>query len=276
MKRAILVISFGTSYAETRKATIEVIENKVKDDFTEYSVRRAFTSHMIIEKLRQRDNIIVNTPEEALEELADEGFEQVIIQPLHLIPGVEFDYVRIIAHKHRKAFKEIRVGRPLLYYKCEEEGIDDYELMADALKEQIKKGENVLLMGHGTSHYSNAVYSCMQMVLEDENMENVYIANVEGYPYINNVLKKLLDKDIKEITLMPFMLVAGDHAQNDMASDDEESFKSILEGHGIKTNVYMHGLGENEKIQNLYIEHLKDTINDTYKYLGKNKKGKKK
>lgn len=273
MKKGILVVSFGTSFAETRKKTIEAIEDRIKENFKEYEVRRAFTSHIIIKKLKNRDNIIVDTPEEAMEKFAMEGFDEVVMQPLHLIPGLEYDYINTIKEKYEERFKSVKIGRPLLYYKCEEEGIDDYTIMAEAVKKQIYGGANVLLMGHGTPHYANAVYSCMEMVFHDCGMENVFMANVEGYPYISDALKKIKEKNAMEITLMPFMLVAGDHAQNDMAGDDEDSFKSILQAQGIKTKVYMHGLGENEEIQKIYIQHLKDAINDTYGELGKNKKG---
>lgn len=275
MKKAILVVSFGTSYEETRKVTIEAIEDKVKETYKDYEVRRAFTSHIIIRKLKKVYNMHVDTPEEALERLKNEGFEEVIVQPLHLIPGLEFDYIKkILTHGYKNSFKKVEIGRPLLYFKGEEEGHpDDYVLMAKAVKEQIKEGENVLFMGHGTPHYANAVYACFQCVLQDEGMKNVYMANVEGYPYIDNAVKRIKEDNIKEITLMPFMLVAGDHAQNDMAGDEEDSFKSILEAEGIKVNVYMHGLGENKKVQELYIQHLEDAIEGRYKEIGKNKKG---
>ncbi|MFX0548703.1 sirohydrochlorin cobaltochelatase [Hathewaya histolytica] len=275
MKKAILVVSFGTSYEDTRKLTIEAIENKVKETYGDYEVRRAFTSHIIIRKLKRVYDMHVDTPEEALEKLKNEGFEEVIVQPLHLIPGVEFDYIKkILTHGYKDAFKRIEIGRPLIYFKGEEEGHpDDYTLMVDAIKEQIKDHKNILFMGHGTSHYSNAVYSCFQCVLHDEGIRNVYIANVEGYPYINTALERMKVDGVKEVTLMPFMLVAGDHAQNDMAGDDEDSYKSILEAEGMKVNIYMHGLGENKKIQDLYLQHLDDAIEGRYKELGKNQKG---
>ncbi|AWZ48043.1 sirohydrochlorin cobaltochelatase [Clostridiaceae bacterium 14S0207] len=275
MKKAILVVSFGTSYEETRKATIEAIENKIKDIYKDFEIRRAFTSHIIINKLKKVYNMQVDTPEEALEKLAKEGFEEIMVQPLHLIPGEEFDYVKNTStHKYKKLFKRIEVGRPLLYFKGEDDEMpDDYTLMARALKHQIKNGETVLLMGHGSAHYANAVYACFQCVLEDEGMNNVYIANVEGYPYIDRAVGLIKKQGIKEVTLMPFMLVAGDHAQNDMAGDDDDSFKSILESEGIKTKIYMHGLGENEKVQNIYLTHLQDAMDEKYKSLGKTKKG---
>lgn len=275
MKKAILVVSFGTSYEETRKVTIEAIENRIIEVYKDYEVRRAFTSHIIIKKLKRVYDINVDTPEEAMEKLKNEGYEEVIVQPLHLIPGVEYDYIRkILSHGYKNYFKKLEIGRPLLYFKGEEENeVDDYTLMVDALKYQIKENENVLLMGHGTAHHANAVYSCLQCVLQDEGMNNVYIANVEGYPYIETALNRIKSHGVKEITLMPFMLVAGDHAQNDMAGNEEDSFKSILEAEGIKVNIYMHGLGENKKVQDLYLEHLQDAIEGKYKDLGKNQKG---
>lgn len=255
-KKGILVISFGTSYADTRKVTIEACEEKIAASFPDYEVRRAFTSSIIIKKLKERDNIQIDTPEEALNKMKDEGFTKVIVQPLHIIPGLEYEEVLAVVNNFRGSFKELTVGRPVLY------GIEDYKQAVEALKQQLPaldKDHAVVLMGHGTTHPANACYSCLQSVLNDEEL-NVLVGVVEGYPGIDNVIAKLKRNNIKEVTLMPYMLVAGDHAINDMAGDEEDSWKSILEREGFKVNIYLHGLGENNSYQEIYVQRVQDCI----------------
>lgn len=277
MKKAILVVSFGTSYEDTREVTLDAIESKIREEYAEYDVRKAYTSHMILKKLKNRDGIIVDTPEEALEKLKNEGFEEVIVQPLHVIPGEEYDYIKnVVAHKFKREFKKISVGRPLLFFKGEEDDTpDDYTALVNAIKEELVKHAAVILMGHGSMHPSNAAYACFESVMRDEELENVYMGTVEGYPTIDRAIKQLNKKNIKEVTLMPFMIVAGDHAKNDMASDEEDSWKTILENEGFKVNIYLHGLGENHKVRDIYVNRVKDCIEEKYENLGKTKKGKK-
>lgn len=260
-KKGILVVSFGTSYEETRKATIEAIENKIRKTYKDYEVRRAFTSGMIINKLKNRDNIHIDNPEEALEKMARDGFEEVIVQSLHIIPGDEYDEIKIAVHRFRnkKAFKKLTLGRPLLYR------IEDYFNVVEALKPQIpeiREDSAVLFMGHGSVHHSNSCYSQFQYVLKQSGLKNIFVANVEGFPEIDVVVRKLKERNIKEVTLMPFMIVAGDHATNDMAGEDEDSWKNILEKEGFKVNIYLHGLGENRGIQDIYTQYVQDCIDN--------------
>ncbi|MBU5485606.1 sirohydrochlorin cobaltochelatase [Clostridium sp. MSJ-11] len=256
-KKGILVVSFGTSYEETRKVTIEAIENRIKETYSDYEVRRAFTSGMIINKLKKRDNLYIDNTEEALERMAKEGFEEIYVQTLHIMPGEEYDDIRIAVHKARKNFKKLVLGRPLLYRTS------DYNKAVKALKGQIPEREEdhaVVFMGHGSTHPANSTYSQLQCIMDVEGFKNVFIANVEGFPELDVLLPKLRENNIKEVTLMPFMLVAGDHAINDMAGDEEDSWKTILENEGYKVNIYLHGLGENKEIQNIFIQHLQDCI----------------
>lgn len=275
MKKAILVVSFGTSHEDTRKVTIDAIENRVREEFKEYEIRRAYTSHMILKKIKERDGIIVDTPEAALTKLKEEGFNEVIVQPLHVIPGEEYDYVKkVILHKFYNSFDRLVVGRPLLYFKGEEEEIpDDYTIMANALKCQLPEGQAVILMGHGSVHPANSTYACFQSVLTDEYIDNVYMATVEGYPTLERAVKYLKKTELRQVTLMPFMIVAGDHAKNDMAGEDDDSWKNVLEEEGFRVNIYLHGLGENVQVQNIFLQHIKDAVDDKYINLGKTKKG---
>lgn len=263
-KRAILVVSFGTSYADTRKACIESVENKIKDTFKDYEVRMAFTSNIIIKKLKERDNLIIDNPEQALQKLKDEGFTHVVVQPLHIIPGAEYDEVREVVAKYKEDFDKIVLGRPVLYSKGGEDMPDDYAIAVEALKKQLPEltqDKAVVLMGHGTWHPANASYACLQSVLDDMGL-NVFIGTVEGYPSLDDVKKRLEARQIKNVVLMPYMLVAGDHAQNDMAGDEEDSWKTQLKKDGYVVETYLHGLGENPAYQDIYVQHVKDAIEE--------------
>jgi len=276
MKKAILVVSFGTTYEDARKVTIDIIEEKIKHTFIDYDIRRAFTSHIILRVLKNRDNIHIDTPEEALQKLKNEGYSDVIVQPLHVIPGVEFDYINNVVKRYKssKAFENIVIGRPLICFKGEEDGVpDDYSIMLDALSKQLPQDDTVILMGHGTNHIANAVYCCFESVLRDRGFINVHVATVEGYPTLDRVIPNIMAQGSTEVILMPLLLVAGDHAKNDMAGDSEESWKSILEGKGFKVKTYLHGLGENSDVQDIYIQHINDVINKKYKSVGKTDKG---
>ncbi len=276
MKKAILVVSFGTTYEDARKVTIDAIEEKIKHTFTEYDIRRAFTSHVILRVLKNRDNIHVDTPEEALEKLKNEGYKDVIVQPLHVIPGSEFDYINNVVKRYKSSetFENIVIGRPLICFKGEEDGVpDDYSIMLDALTKQLPKNDTVILMGHGTNHIANAVYCCFESVLRDRGFENVHVATVEGYPTLDRVIPNVRARQSTEVILMPLLLVAGDHVKNDMVGDSEDSWKNILEAEGFKVNLYMHGLGENSNVQDIYIQHINDVIYEKFKNVGKTPKG---
>lgn len=272
MKKAILVVSFGTSHLDALENSIEKIENKIRDEFKDYEVFRAFTAHMIIKKLKERDNIEILKPEEALEDLKNKGFEEVIIQPLHIIPGEEFSYIRGIVRRHKNDFKTIKLGRPIFFYQGADEVPQDYSEFIESMKEVLDNEESVVLFGHGSTHSSNAVYGMLQTVLEDEGYNNVFVATVEGYPTIETCIRRMKKRGVKKTKLVPLLVVAGDHAKNDMASDEDDSMKSILKREGIEAKVYLHGLGEVDKFDQLYINRIHDAINGRYDDLGKTKK----
>ncbi|AGK96194.1 sirohydrochlorin cobaltochelatase [Clostridium pasteurianum] len=274
--KVILVVSFGTTYGETRKLTIDSIEQCIQDRFKDYDMKRAFTSHMIIKVLRERDRYIVDTPEEALEKIAEEGYKEVIVQSLHIMPGEEYEYVERVVESYRQkdVFNKIELGRPILYFKGDGEQLqDDYLMAMEAIKLQLPETGSVVFMGHGTTHPANACYSCLQMVLRDHQINNVYIGTVEGYPSLDNIINTLKRDKVEEITLMPLMVVAGDHCNNDMASDEEDSWKKILEKEDFKVNLYMHGMGENPLFRKIFVNHVEDTIIGKYKNMGRTKKG---
>ena len=274
MKKAILVVSFGTSYLEPLKNSIENVENKIRNQFKDYDVHRAFTSHMIIKKLEIVHGLIVEKPEELLERLYIEGYEEVIIQPLHIIPGEEFSYIKNIEVYFKDKFKSIKVGRPIFYYQGIEGLPEDYSLFIKSIKGIIEGEEAVVMMGHGTVHPSNAVYGALQSVLNDEGYKNVFVGTVKGYPNFTSVLNKIKKRGIKKVLLMPLMLVAGNHAINDMTSEKDNSWKSMLEAEGIEVKLWIKGLGEVDEFAQLYIDRVDDLINNRYIETGKIKKHK--
>lgn len=266
-KKAILVVSFGSTYEETMKRNIESTENKIRSAFPGYDVFRAFTSRMVIRRLAERDGIRVDTEKQALERLQAAGYQEVYVQPLHIVAGEEYEKVKRIvaayAHAKEKAFERIAIGRPLLYYMGQEEQPDDYLAVIEAIKSQLVKPDNseaIVFMGHGGVHPANAAYAVLQMKLEQAGFGHSYVYTVEGFPSFESVLEKLQKQQVRKVKLMPFMLVAGDHANNDMAGDEPDSAKSQLLAAGFEVEAQLAGLGENAAIQELYVQHLKDAI----------------
>ena len=268
------MVSFGTSYLEPLKNSIENVENKIRNQFKDYDVYRAFTSHMIIKKLEIVHGLIVEKPEELLERLYIEGYEEVIIQPLHIIPGEEFSYIKNIEVYFKDKFKSIKVGRPIFYYQGIEGLPEDYSLFIKSIKGIIEGEEAVVMMGHGTVHPSNAVYGALQSVLNDEGYKNVFVGTVKGYPNFTSVLNKIKKRGIKKVLLMPLMLVAGNHAINDMTSEKDNSWKSMLEAERIEVKLWSKGLGEVDEFAQLYIDRVDDLINNRYIETGEIKKHK--
>ena len=254
--KAIIVVSFGTSFIEVLDKTIGVCEKEISEAFPDYEIRRAFTSNMIRKSLLKKENMNVDNLEQALDKLISEGYKEVFIQPLHIIPGEEY-HEKIIkpSLSYFKKFETIKIGKSLLFDTA------DYFKLIEALKNQLpgkKEGQAVIFMGHGASHPANACYAALQLKLIDE-IPDTFIANVEGYPELEDIEEKI--KGYKTLLLMPLMLVAGDHAMNDMAGDDEDSWKSVLESKEYEVEIYMKGLGENIEIRKIYIESLTQLIN---------------
>jgi sirohydrochlorin cobaltochelatase len=265
-KKAILVVSFGSTYEETVKISIESTENKIRTAFPDYDVFRAFTSRMVIRRLSER-GIQVDTEKQAIERLWAAGYQEVYVQPLHIVAGEEYDKVKKIvveyAHAKEKTFERIAIGRPLLFYMGQEEQPDDYLTVIDAVKSQLAKLEKdqaIVFMGHGGVHPANAAYAVLQMKLEQAGFEHAYVYTVEGFPSLDSVLEKLRKQQVRKVALLPFMLVAGDHAQNDMAGDEPDSAKSQLLTAGFEVESHLCGLGENAAIQDIYVQHLKDAM----------------
>jgi len=246
-RQALLVVSFGTSYEETLEKTIAATERSLAAAYPDYELRRAFTSGIVIRVLAKRGVMVDDVPT-ALGRLRDEGYERVVIQPLHLIPGVEYHEVLSAAASFRGAFAELAVGEPLL------SGAESYFELARALEPTLPScapGEAVVFMGHGTHHAANAAYPTMQRAFDDLGLP-AYVGTVEGYPELPGVMRLLKRDGVKKVTLLPLMLVAGDHATNDMAGDEDDSWKNVLTAEGFEVECVLRGLGERASVRGLY------------------------
>lgn len=254
-KKAILVVSFGTSYRETREKTLNVIEEDMRNAFERYEFRRAYTSPTIMRILKNRDGIQIDNVTEALERLAKDGFEVVIVQPTHVICGLEYDAMKatLAAFSHR--FKKLVCGMPLLTFP------EDYERSASVLARELlayrKPQTDVILMGHGTEHVANAVYKQLEQVFWKQGCSDFLVGTVEASPTLEHMLETVKNRDTTQVILTPFMVVAGDHAVNDMAGEDGHSWKSQFERDGYDVVCVMKGLGEYPEIRAIFVEHAK-------------------
>ena len=260
-KDAIVVMSFGTTYKDTREKTINATVAAIQAKHPGVKVVTAFTSHIIIDRVKANEGITYPTPEQALDQLKAEGYTRVALVSLDVIPGMEYSYNTGVFHHYKKNFKKMTCGTSLMYWQGQEEQPDDVTETIEALETQfpkLKKDEAILIMAHGTPQVSNAYYSVIQAKINELGLKNVFVYTVEGWPSLETVMPKLKANGIKKVTLMPMMMVAGDHANNDMAGSDPDSHKSQLEAAGYKVDAYIHGIGENEKIRALYVKRAND------------------
>ena len=256
-KDAIVVMTFGTTFAENRAKTINATIEGIKAAHPGVKVVTAYTSHIIIDRVAANEGIKYPTPEEALAQLKAEGYTRVALTTLDVIPGMEYNYKLGVFNSYKQNFKKMTIGTPLMYWQGQEEQADDVTEVLEAFATQFpktKKGEGIVMMAHGTPNIANAYYAVIQEKLQEMGYDNVFIETVEGWPSLETIIPKLKAKKIKKVTIMPFMMVAGDHANNDMAGSEEDSHKSILEKEGIKVEAYIHGLGENEAVRNVFVE----------------------
>lgn len=256
-KPVLLVVSFGTSYNDTRAVTIEAIENKAREAFPDYEVRRAFTSQIIIDKLAKRDNLVIDNVPQAMERLVKDGVKDVVVQPTHVMNGAEYDEMTAALAPYADKFASFKVGSPLLT------AADDYkELIAEITAElpKLGDGEAVVFMGHGTHHFANITYAGLEYVFKQLGHNNVFIGTVEGYPTLDEVIQQLEKNGVKKVYLLPLMIVAGDHASNDMAGDEEDSWKVQLKAAGYEVEPILKGLGEYKGIQEHFVRHIQNAI----------------
>ena len=252
-KKAILAVSFGTSHSDTRAVTIDAIEQDFQNAFPDYSLYRAWTSKMIIKKLKSRDNIHVNTVKEAMEQMRADGITDVLVQPTHVINGIENDLMKEDALSYREFFHSISFGNPLL--TTEEDSMEVIQAVADEFP-GLKEEEVLVLMGHGTTHYANAIYAALDYTFKDKGYKNIFLGTVEAYPSMESLMRMVKEYNPSKVILAPFMIVAGDHAKNDMAGDDPESWYSQFKAAGFPVSTVVKGLGEYPGIRRLLVKHL--------------------
>lgn len=253
-KAALLMVHFGTTHDDTRAATIEAINGKAQTAFPELKFQEAYTSRIIIRRLKKR-GIEKDTPLDALLKLRGEGYTHIIVQSTNIIDGVEMESLRRDVESVLPFFKEVRVGTPLLY------SVEDAEKVVKIMESrfnvpvQAKKTakENFVLVGHGTYTPSTAIYSQMDYMLKADGLTNFHVGTIEGYPTFKTMLAQLKAEKTKRVTLVPFMFVAGDHAKNDIAGE----WKEMLEKEGFTVKVHLEGLGQISEIQEIFIEHIR-------------------
>ena len=256
-KDAMVVMSFGTTYKDTRAKTIDATVAAIQAAHPNTKVVTACTSHIIRDRIQQKEGITYPTPEEALAELKKDGYTRVALASLDVIPGMEYNYDAAVYNLYKNDFKKMTLGTSLMYWMGQENQTDQVIETLKAVQSQfpkLGKEDGLLIMAHGTPDPSNAYYSVIQDRIHTLGMKNVFIYTVEGTPNLEQVIPQLKLHGIKHVTLMPFMMVAGDHANNDMAGNEPDSHKSILEKEGFKVDTYIHGLGENQNIRNLFVE----------------------
>lgn len=254
-KQGILIVSFGTTYPDTRKKTIEVIEQELAKQFPERSCYRAFTSDIVRKVIQKNEGIRILNVADALDQMKKDGITDVLVQPTHIIAGIENDKMLDEIEERKKWFQVVRVGRPLLDQQ------EDYIEIAKAVLEEVKKNavitENtaVVYMGHGSEHAANESYPILQETFRNMGYKNIYVSTVEGSPNFIKTMEDIKRHSYETIILHPFMIVSGDHVRNDMASKQTDSWKSQLEQYGYKVICLLTGLGELKAVQKRFFTH---------------------
>ena len=276
----ILVVSFGTSFNDSRAADIKGIEDALQEAYPDWSVRRAFTAQIIINHVEARDDEVIDNMDQALDRAVANGVKNLVVQPTHLMHGAEYDEMVEALDSYKDKFESVAIAEPMLGEVGDDATVinDDKKAVAQAITDEACKiagydsmeaaaedGTAFVFMGHGTSHTANVTYDQMQTQMEDLGFTNAFIGTVEGEPEDTEcqaVIEKVKEAGFKKVVLRPLMVVAGDHANNDMAGDDDDSWKSQFEASGAFDSIdcQIEGLGRIEAVEDLYVEHTKAAI----------------
>lgn len=246
MDRGILVTSFGTSHIDTRKKTIEAIENMVKEKYGAENVERAFTSGIIRKIIKKKEGVHVYDQEAGLEAMKRKGYDEIITMSTHILDGIEYSK---LSDRYGK------ITKPLLYRQKDYDRIVENEEFND-----LSGNDALIFMGHGSESNADRSYDILQEKYKNSGKDNILIATVEGKVTIEDIIEKLKERGYRKILLKPFMIVAGDHAKNDMASNEDDSWKSLLERSGYEVQVQMTGMGEYRFIQDMFMEKLEEVL----------------
>ena len=276
----LLVVSFGTSFNDSRAEDIKGIEDALQEAYPDWSVRRAFTAQIIINHVQARDDEKIDNMDQALQRAVDNGVKNLVVQPTHLMHGAEYDEMVEAIDGYKDKFESVAIAEPMLGEVGDDATVinDDKKAVAEAITDEAVKeagydsmeaaaedGTAFVFMGHGTSHTANVTYDQMQTQMENLGFTNAFIGTVEGEPEdtaCEEVIKKVQDAGFKKVVLRPLMVVAGDHANNDMAGDDEDSWKSQFEASGAFDSIdtQIEGLGRIDAVEQLYVAHTKAAI----------------
>lgn len=254
MKRGILIVSYGTSYREAEAQDLIPVEQAIAAALPEYEMRRAYGSRRIIRKRKAQDGSCMDTIPEALETLLTDGCKELIVQPTYVLHGYEYDELVRILGKYLDQFESVRLGHPLLHQPS------DYEGMVRGLNEIFDFQNSpaaFVFVGHGTGHVADSCYMKLEQQFRMMGFENVWIGTVKGKPHISDIRKKLLQLSYRKAVLSPLMLVAGYHARTDMAGENENSWKTMLERGGMEVSCGMAGLGSYTFVQQMFAEHAR-------------------
>lgn len=276
----LLVVSFGTSYNDSRVADIKGIEDALQEAYPDWSVRRAFTAQIIINHVQARDGEVIDNVQQALDRAVENGVKNLVVQPTHLMHGAEYDEMMEVLDSYNDKFESISVAEPMLGEVGDDASIinEDKAAVAEAIANAAVKdagyetmdaaaedGTAFVFMGHGTSHTAKVTYSQMQTQMNELGYKNAFIGTVEGEPEETScdaVIEAVKEAGYKKVVLRPLMVVAGDHANNDMAGAEEDSWKSMFEASGAFENVdtQITGLGSLPEVQQLFVEHTKTAM----------------
>ena len=273
----LLVVSFGTSYNDSRVADIKGIEDALQEAYPDWSVRRAFTAQIIINHVQARDGEVIDNMQQALDRAVENGVKNLVVQPTHLMHGAEYDEMMEVLDSYNDKFESVSVAEPMLGEVGDDATVinEDKAAVAEAIANAAVKdagyetmdaaaedGTAFVFMGHGTSHTAKVTYSQMQTQMGELGYKNVFIGTVEGEPEetaCEAVIEAVKEAGYKKVVLRPLMVVAGDHAENDMAGAEEDSWKSMFEASGAFESVdtQITGLGSLPEVQQLFVEHTK-------------------
>ena len=276
----LLVVSFGTSFNDSRAEDVKGIEDALAKAYPDWSVRRAFTAQIIINHVEARDGENIDNMQQALDRAVENGVKNLVVQPTHLMHGAEYDEMTEAINGYKDKFESVAIAEPMLGEVGDDATVinDDKKAVAQAITDEACKeagfdsmdaaaeaGTAFVFMGHGTSHTANITYDQMQTQMEDLGFKNAFIGTVEGKPEdtaCDKVIEKVKEAGYKNVVLRPLMVVAGDHANNDMAGDDEDSWKSQFVASGNFENVdcQIEGLGRIEAVEQIYVDHTKAAI----------------
>lgn len=251
--QGVLIVSFGTTYEETKRKNIDSIVHEVSKKYN--NVYQAFSSTKVQKKLFEK-GVEVDNIEQALKKMCNEKIKEVYILPTFLLAGIEYSKMLKITENFSSKFDFIKIAKPLLFDE------NDCNAVVNSVYKDLKKSEDeaIILMGHGTEHQYNLIYSALNFIATENNYYDMYITTVEGYPNFENAVNWVIKNGFSKVVLAPLMLVAGDHAVNDMASKKDDSLKSLFQEKGIQSRVLLKGLGEYKGILELYMKHLEEAV----------------